>query len=170
MRSTAVPAQVTTVEDRIAGNLGMSQLVLLFIPIIFGSLLYAGLPPAMHSATYKIVILTLLLCVCCTLAVRIKGKIVLFWAVVLLRYWLRPRYYVFDKRSIHGRDQRRDTSEVFVHEEEVSGVGQTLPISSLSLADVVKVTELIEHPAANVAYEFKKGGLHVRLTEVKPES
>ena len=111
MRTTAIPAQVTTVEDRIAGNLGMSQMVLLFIPIIIGSFLYAGLPPAMHSAVYKLVLLTVLLCICCGLAVRIRGKIVLFWGIILLRYWLRPRYYVFDKRSTHGRPDYHGTAQ-----------------------------------------------------------
>jgi len=170
MRTTAIPAQVTTVEDRIAGSLGMSQMVLLFTPIIVGSFLYAGLPPAMHSATYKLILLTLLLGVCCGLAVRIRGKIVLFWGVILLRYWLRPRYYVFDKRSMHGRPQYHGIVQRDDADELVTTIKHTLPLANLTLSDVVKVRELLEHPAANVAYEFKNGGLHVRVSEVETES
>ena len=40
MRTTVVPAQVTTVEDKIAGNLGLSQLLLLTLPVFGGSALF----------------------------------------------------------------------------------------------------------------------------------
>lgn len=169
MRVTAVPAQVTTVEDRIAGRLGMSQMVLLFIPIIFGSLLYAGLPPAMHSAPYKLVVLTLLLCTCGILAIRIKGKIVLFWIAVLLRYWLRPRYYVFDKRSVHGRNQYHGAVEVDETEEKEEKPERSRLISPLTLDDLIRVKDVIENPEANLGFEVRKGGLYVRITEVKQE-
>lgn len=170
MRATAVPAQVTTVEDRIAGKLGMSQVVLLFIPIIFGSLLYAVLPPVMHSTSYKLAVLTLLLCTCCVLAIRIKGKIVLFWIAILLRYWLRPRYYVFDKRSTHGRDQYRETTIVEEDEETAESTVPARSISPLSLEDLIRVRDVIENPAANLGFEIRKGGLYVRITEVEQES
>jgi len=169
MRTTAIPAQVTTVEDRIAGNLGMGQVVLLFIPITFGSLLYAGLPPAMHSAPYKLVALTMLASTCCLLAIRVKGKIVLLWVVVLLRYWLRPRYYVFNKRSLHGRELYGSTVVEHEEEENVQVPEHGKSTSPLPLEDLIRVRDMIENPGVSLAYEMRKGGLYVRITEIKPE-
>src|SRR5665213_4365185 len=105
MKVTVVPAQVTTVEDRIAGRLGLSQLLLLAAPIFGGSALYIILPPAMNSSAYKLVIIITLMLICSTMAIRIKGKIVLLWLIVILRYRLRPSYYVFNKNAVNGRDQ-----------------------------------------------------------------
>jgi len=53
MKVTVVPAQVTTVEDRIVGSLGFSQLVLIVTPVFIAAALFAVLPPAMGSAVYK---------------------------------------------------------------------------------------------------------------------
>lgn len=169
MRTTAVPAQVTTVEDRIAGNLGMGQIVLLFIPILFGSLLYAGLPPAMHSSAYKIVLLTVMLIVCVSLAIRIKGKIVLWWLVILTRYCARPRYYVFDKRSMHGRRVYTATTDTN-DGEEMQAPEQALSATPMALADIIRLKESLERPTANLAFESRNGSLYVRITKGKPES
>ena len=77
MKVTIVPAQVTTVEDRIAGNLGLSQLLLLTTPVFSGSLLYVVLPPVFHGAIYKLVLIVALFIICSLMAIRIKGKILL---------------------------------------------------------------------------------------------
>src|ERR1039458_6831582 len=107
MKVTIVPAQVTTVEDRIAGNLRLSQLLLLTTPVFSGSLLYVVLPPVFHGAIYKLVLIVALFIICSLMAIRIKGKILLLWLVVLVHYNLRPRFYVFNKLSTHGREMFR---------------------------------------------------------------
>src|ERR1035437_3790831 len=99
MKITVVPAQVTTVEDRVAGNLGFSQLILFAIPVFGGSLLYAALPPSMSASAYKLVIIGIVAVFNSVLAIRIKGKILLLWMIVLLRYNLRPRFYLFNKNT-----------------------------------------------------------------------
>lgn len=85
MKVTVVPAQVTTVEDRIIGSLG-SQMLLLIIPIFVSAGLFALLPPFMESALYKYILMAILAFVCCVLAIRIKGKIIALWLVTILRY------------------------------------------------------------------------------------
>ena len=55
-------------------------------------------------ATYKIVVIVCFAVLCGTLAIRIKGKILLLWVVVILRYNLRPRFYVFNRNNEHLRD------------------------------------------------------------------
>lgn len=170
MRVTAIPAQVTTVEDRIVGSLNLSQLLLLCAPVFAGGLLYAVLPPTMNIVLYKLLVLAALAFACGLLSIRIKGAIVLHWAGILLRYWLRPRYYVFDKRSAHGRDQYKETS-VEIAEEATNETPQPArKAPQLSLEDVMRVQDLIANPAANIAFETKKRGLYVRITEVRQES
>lgn len=171
MRSTVVPAQVTTVEDKVAGNLGMSQLVLLATPVFIGGILYVILPPFTQTATYKLLVIAIVLLICSLLAVRVKGTLVLQWLLVLVRYNTRPRYYVFDKRSMHGRQEvhvRFEAEPVDERAEEIVKVPHT---SLLSTADVVNLHDIIENPAANLSFETnRKGKLYVRITEVKPES
>lgn len=44
MRSTVIPAQVTTVEDTIAGNLTITQIMLLIAPVLLSTAIYAVVP------------------------------------------------------------------------------------------------------------------------------
>ena len=47
----------------------------------------------------------------------------------------------------------------------------SLKTLSLSLAEIMRVEELIENPAAKLHFEAnKKGSLYVHITEVKQES
>jgi hypothetical protein len=168
MKITVVPAQITTVEDRIAGNLGLNQLLLLVLPIFGDSILYVILPPNLHNAAYKIVVMLGLFVICDILAIRFKGKLLIFWLIVLIRYNLRPRYYVFNKRSLHSRETSMTKVEEPAIEAELK-THRTHRSLSLSLAEIVKLKGLIENPKANVAFETKKGELYVRITEVKQE-
>src|SRR5215204_1042792 len=104
MRTTIVPSQVTTVEDRVAGRLGLSQLLLLISPIFGSSIIFVVLPPFFNYAVYKVVLIVCVASLSALLAIRIKGKILLFWAITLLRYNTRPRYYLFNKNSAHTRE------------------------------------------------------------------
>lgn len=168
MKVTVVPAQITTVEDRIAGNLGLSQLLLLAAPVFGGSALYIILPPILHSAPYKLVVITLLLVVCALLAIRIKGKILLVWLSVVLRYNLRPMCYVTNKNSLAGREQS-SASKLIEPEPEPVAQPLTQPLSSaLTPADTVRALAVMENPDAQLSFETtKQGGLYVRITEVK---
>jgi len=170
MKVTVVPAQITTVEDRIIGNLGLNQLLLLSAPVFGGTLLYAILPPNFHSAVYKLVIITILFAASGLFAIRIKGKIVLLWLVAILRYNVRPRFYVFNKRSLHGRELYNHPVKVDEAEEPKPVKHIAKPKLSLTTAEIIKLHGFLENPAANVMYEIKKGGLRVRATEVKSES
>ena len=99
MKTTVVPAQVTTVEDRIMGNLGLSQILLIILPVFIGAGLYALLPPNMVGSLYKYLIITVVSLVSFILAIRIRGKIVLLWILTIARYNLRPKYYIFNKNT-----------------------------------------------------------------------
>lgn len=90
MKMTVVPAQVTTVEDRIIGSLGFSQILLLVVPIFMSAALFVLLPPFLNGAVYKYVVMGVVALICCILAVRIKGKIVALWLVTIVRYVRLP--------------------------------------------------------------------------------
>jgi hypothetical protein len=167
MKVTVVPAQITTIEDRIVGSLGLSQLLLLAAPVFGGTALYVILPPVMHSATYKLVVIVTFAFVCGLLAIRLKDKILLLWLLVILRYNLRARYYIFNKNCLAGREQY--TTPIATEATELTARPiQRLRHTSLSIADAVKLQSIIENPAAHFGIKAsKKGGLHVLITETK---
>jgi hypothetical protein len=103
MKTTVVPAQITTVEDKIAGSLNFIQIILLVFSLIIGTAFYGLIPPKLHLSTLKIVLIGLEFVVLGTLALRYKGRILADWLVVYLRYKARPRVYLFDKNDITAR-------------------------------------------------------------------
>ena len=46
MKTAIVPAQVTTVEDKVAGNLNLTQLLLIASPVFVRGVIYAVFPPS----------------------------------------------------------------------------------------------------------------------------
>ena len=167
MRSTVVPAQVTTVEDRIMGSLGFSQLALLVIPVFIAAALFVILPPVMHSSAYKYAIMIVIGLLMGILAIRIKGKIILFWLITILRYNLRPNYYLFNKNTDTLRDDPQPNMQT--EEEKAKSVTKrdTAKLPRLALHDATRVLETIQRQNSNLRFEMtKKGGLRVRFTEV----
>ncbi len=169
MKTTVVPAQVTTVEDKIAGNLGVSQLLLLTVPVFGGSALFVVLPPFFSYSTYKVVLIVCIAVICGTLAIRIKGTILLLWAVILLRYNLRPRYYVFDKNDTHLREPEAGNTQAEISEERTEPErAEVTLLPPLRTADIVNAESILTNPAAKFRLEInRKGELSVHITEVQ---
>jgi len=171
MRTAIVPAQITTIEDKVAGNLSMTQLILVLMPALLGGLIFASFAPALRPAPYKIVLVLLVAIVFGASAIRIQGKLVILWAVVMLRYALRPRYHIFNKNSAYLRNipikEKPEVTEAVV--QEAAPEVTTRP--SLSIAEIVRLQNLIAHPSAKLQFTTnKKGALSVRITEVKQEN
>lgn len=168
MKITVVPAQVTTVEDRIIGSLGFSQMMLLIVPVFIGAGLFALLPPAMGVSEYKFVIMGMLALVCSILAIRIKGKILALWLIQLLRYNLRPTYYVFDKNSSAQREEYQSSANATDETAESITPPPRQPRPTLAVPDAVSVYTMIEDPVRSLRFETnKKGALYVRLNEIE---
>lgn len=171
MKMTVVPAQVTTIEDRIIGNLGFSQILLLVVPIFMSAVLFVLLPPFMNGAVYKYVSMGVVALICCVLAIRIKGKIIALWLVTIVRYSTRPKYYLFNKNVSVLRNSYTVKPEKREHEKTAAAKPVNTKRTSRSQLDpraTAKVLTAIENPAANVRFETnKKGDLHVRFTEVE---
>lgn len=168
MKSTVVPAQVTTVEDRIMGSLGFSQLMLLIVPVFIGAGLFALLPPFMVGSSYKYVLIGIVTSVCCILAFRIKGKIVALWLVAILRYNLRPKLYLFNKNTAAFREQHSVKMAEAQVAESHPKLSRSTTIPRLEFHETAKVLAAIDNPASKLRFETtKRGGLHVRLTEIE---
>lgn len=168
MKVTVVPAQVTTVEDRIIGNLGFSQMLLMIIPVFVSAALFALLPPFMGSALYKYLIMGMLALVCCVLAIRIKGRILASWLVTIFRYNVRPKYYLFNKNVLTLRQDYPVVTDKKEEEKVAAKNTERTALPRLNTPETAKILATIENPAARVRFETtKKGGLHVRLTEIE---
>lgn len=167
MRSTVVPAQITTVEDRISGSLGMSQILLLTVPIFGGCGLFIVLPPFFNYATYKVAVIAAFAAICGLLAIRIKGRILLVWLAVLFRYNLRPRYYVFSKNSTYLRETVAAKRAV-EHSEEIKKPEKTdhKKLPALSIPELVRVQAIVDDPTTNLRFSVtKKGKLRAHFTQ-----
>ncbi len=169
MRTTVIPAQITTVEDKIAGNLSMTQIVILLIPVFFGAFIFAMLPPNMHVTIYKLPLVLLVALICLILSLRIKGKVVASWLTVLFSYNLRPRYYVFNKNDKYLRDLP-EISDKKAKEAVKAVVKKELAISAKKFG--VKELKELESFIKNPNYTFslkpgKKGGLYVAVSEIQ---
>lgn len=169
MKVAVVPAQVTTVEDRIIGSLGFSQILLLMIPVFMSAGIFAIIPPFMDGAVYKYMVMGIIAMIFCILAIRFRGKILAFWLVTILRYNLRPKYYLFNKNTVVLREdystnkEPSDSKKTTVVNERTHFVRPQLDIPTTA-----RVLATIENPAAKVYFETgKKGNLHVRLTEIE---
>lgn len=169
MKMTVVPAQVTTVEDRIIGNLGFSQILLLIVPVFAAAGIFVLLPPFMGGALYKYVIMGVVALLFGLLSIRIKGKILALWLVTVLRYNLRPKYYLFNKNVTTGRDEYHGKAVAPEAKEatEKKPVKKT-SLNQLDIPTTARILATIENPATNFRLETgKKGNLHVRFTEIE---
>ncbi len=169
MKMTVVPAQVTTVEDRIIGNLGFSQILLLVIPIFICAGVFVLIPPFMGSAVYKYVIMGVAAMIFCILSIRIKGKIVALWLVTLLRYNTRPKYYIFNKNISALRENYSLTKEQ-KEPQKVDATKTTKRVKKdlLDIPTTAYMLATLENPAAGLRFETtKKGDLHVRLKKIE---
>src|SRR5438105_189077 len=104
MRQTRVPAQITTVEDKIAGNLSFLQILLLIGALFSATFVYLVFPKQLQLTLYKIPFMVVFASIFLLLAMRIKGKIIVQWIFLITQYCLRPQFYVFNKNDMVCRE------------------------------------------------------------------
>lgn len=154
MRTTIIPAQITTVEDKIAGSLNFTQILLLMLPVLWGTLVYAIFIPAMKLAPYKVSLLLLVTSISLVLAVRIKDKIIAEWIGILLRYKLRPKFYIFNKNDITERLVDLPFEPVANHKKAVAKTTKRLT-KELSIKELIKFEQAMT--SKNLAVSFRYG-------------
>lgn len=167
MRSQVIPAQITTVEDKIAGNFSLTQIMFLLLPVLIASFIYAFLPPSMNFVIYKLVLAGIFAVLSITLAIRIKGRIIASWLVVLLRYNSRPKYYVYNKNSATYREVIKPDIQAVVAEQKQSEKVTQKQIITPDIKDVLKLRHLLDTTDFNLTYRSgKKGGLNVAFEKI----
>lgn len=170
MKITVVPAQITTVEDKVAGILSLSQLVLIITPVFLSGLIYAAAPPSFGFAIYKLAIMGLLFLAISSLAIRVKGQLLIIWLIILFKYNSRPLYYVFDKNDSYLRDNDNLPIKKVVKKKAVLSVSRSVAGSEppIAFSDKARLEAIIANPSAKLAFKIsRKGGLDVYITEVE---
>lgn len=166
MRTTVIPAQITTVEDKIVGSLTLPQVFILLVPVFWTTLVFGLLPPQTHIVWYKIPLILLVLLACVILSLRIKGKVVINWLSLILQYNLRPRYYVFNKNDIYLRDVGKD--EILKQKPAVAVKKEiVIPAKKFSINDLQELEKFIHNPHYSFSLKpDKKGGLYVAVSQI----
>ncbi|MES2971463.1 MAG: PrgI family protein [Patescibacteria group bacterium] len=170
MKTTVVPAQVTTVEDKIAGNLSFTQLLLLVTPVFLDGAVFVILPPVFNYSLLKLVISIGIALACMTLAIRIKGKILLAWIAIIARYRLRPKYYLFNKNNLYLREQKPLFDLEPEPEQILEDEAEVFPPNLIPTAELVRLETAVHDPRANFHIKLGKGGFRVHIREVKEET
>ncbi len=170
MRVSVVPAQITTVEDRIIGCLGFMQILILVSAILCGAGVFVMLPPMMGEAWYKYGIIAAVLTVGSILSIRVRGVILAHWVSIIVRYNQRPMYYVADKNTTAYRQRDKDKdnqAHMPVHAHASSGTASRHQPVLLDASARAKARAVIDDPVAHIRIATdKKGGVHVRITQV----
>ncbi len=165
MRTTVIPAQITTVEDTIAGNLNLTQILILMFPVIFTTLLYALFPEPMKITIYKIALSLASAMVCIILAIRVKGKVILNWLLILTTYYARPKTFVFNKNDdyLRSMDMPIEVNEKPLPAIEIKKASaHTKGNLSQNDSDIAKAESFVL--SKNISIRFKlnrKGGFNV---------
>lgn len=171
MRTTVIPAQITTVEDKIAGSLSFTQIAILMIPVFWTTIVYALFPKQLSITLYKIPLVLFVLIVCLLLSIRIKGKVVLNWLIILFSFNLRAKYYVFDKNDSFMRDmdlqpQRKNKKHSVLKRYQRKNKIVLSPAYVTS--ELTNLKEYIDNPKYSISIKpNKKGGVYVGLKQIQ---
>lgn len=167
-KTTIVPAQVITVEDKVTGSLSLQQLIMLTSPIFLGSIVYVLFPPFFKAEPYKIVVITTLFVIFATLAIRVKGKLLIQWIGALAHYNQRPRYYVYNKNDSYLRDKFDETPTVEVIKQPAKQTTSPVIATQISVSDKARLEQIVTDPRAKLKFRAdKKGALNVHIQEIK---
>lgn len=160
MRTTIIPAQITTVEDKIAGNLNFTQLILLVIPLIINCLVYTLLPERMHLNQYKIVLMLTSFLIFAILAIRVKGKVLINWLILIVQYNLRAKYYLFNKNDLSARKIEITLGN---KEANINKTKVTVTRESSAFSDLANLEKLLTKKTESIKFKPNKGGIYVAV-------
>lgn len=157
MRTTIIPAQITTVEDKVAGSLNMTQVLILMTPILWTAIVYILLMPSMKLTSLKLVLIIISTTISGILALRIKDKIVAQWLGVLLKYRLRPKYWLYNKNDITNRIvDIPDIPDIVLVPRKSSKKVINKQKTEINIADLIRFEQLIDSGKVAVSYLIKK--------------
>ena len=164
MKTSVVPAQITTIEDKIAGNMTFPQILLLVISLVLGTIIYTIVPPSSHLSIMKVTAIGVQFLILGLLAVRIKGQTIADRLIMLLRFALRPRLYLFTKNDLSTRDIIQPEKTKKIVKTSKDSIKKKKAVTTKSKADQFLLDRLLKDPSLMVRLELgKKGGIDVSL-------
>lgn len=156
MRTTIIPAQITTVEDKVAGSLNMTQVLILMTPILWTAIVYILLMPSMKLTSYKFVLIIISTTISGILALRIKDKIVAEWFGVLLKYRMRPKYWLYNKNDTSNRIiDIPNIPDIALVPRKSSKKAINKQKAEINISDLVRFEQLIDSGKVAVRYQMK---------------
>ncbi|MHB1865431.1 MAG: hypothetical protein ACYCPS_04730 [Candidatus Saccharimonadales bacterium] len=157
MKAAIIPAQITTVEDRIAANLNFTQILLLTTPLFISAIDFFVLPPIGRYVTYKLAIAIVITCSLSFLAIRVKEKLVLDLIKLRFKYFLRPDIYVYQP----GFREDQIHHQLLIFNGQVKT--RLTEANSLSTNAKTSSQKLLVNKHYKVSFLLKSGGLVVRV-------
>jgi hypothetical protein len=169
MRQTVVPAQITSVEDKITGNLTIKQLILLTSPIFIDLILYIVFPPFTRINLFKLIIAALIDILFWISAIRFKGKMLIVWWIIIAKYNSRPAHYIFNKNTTHTRNfYMPDRNNQQQREEPSIKIATKKSPRNISVEEAINIGNLIKDTNLRLSFiSSKKAGLNVHITQIK---
>ena len=159
MRTTVIPAQITTVEDKIAGNLNLTQIVLLLLALLSAVFMYAVLPPKATFQVYKIPFIVLSMLTFAILSLRVKNRVIINWIVLLASYYFRPAFYIANKNDLYLRDVILDIP-VKIKSRKATSLKEAKKVAEVPIFNPVSVERVLGISRAKLSFKFEKGGLN----------
>lgn len=157
MRTTIIPAQITTVEDKIAGSLNMTQILILMFPVLWTAIIYILFAPIMKLVVYKLGLIGIVTLICLVLVIRIKDKIVAEWLGVVLRYHFRPRFWLYNKNDSSNRViDIPEIPDITVIKRKSTKKATNDQKTEINISDLVRLEQLIDSGKVAVRYQFEK--------------
>lgn len=157
MRTTIIPAQITTVEDKIAGSLNMTQILILMFPVLWTAIIYILFAPTMKLVAYKLGLIAIVTIICLVLVIRIKDKIVAEWLGVVLCYHFRPRFWLYNKNDTSNRIiDIPEIPDIAVINRKSTKKATNNQKAEINISDLVRLEQLIDSGKVAVRYQFEK--------------
>ena len=145
MRTTIIPAQITTVEDKIAGSLNMTQILILMFPVLWTAIIYILFAPIMKLVAYKLGLIGIVTLICLVLVIRIKDKVVAEWLGVVLRYHFRPRFWLYNKNDTSNRIiDIPEIPDIAVIKRKSTKMASNDQKTEIYISDLVRLEQLLD--------------------------
>ena len=165
MKTTIIPAQITTVEDKIAGSLSLTQILILMTPVFWAGVTYVFFNPTMTLAWYKVFMVIPIFVISFVLSLRVDDKLIANWLILLLRYNFRSKYYVFNKNDVYLRDLEQSlTGKKEVKSVALLGLKKKVPSRPVGVVGQIA----LESDKEKIAFKTNaKGGINVTFNQIE---
>ena len=94
------------------------------------------------------------------LAIRVRGKVLVNWLILIVQYNLRPKYYIFNKNDLSGRK-----IEITLGKEvaDAKTTRVTITRESSAFSDLANLEKLLTKKTASIRFKPNKGGIYVAV-------